>query len=316
VAAAVVAERVGKDYGAVCAVSDLSFEAARGDVVGVLGRNGAGKTTSIRVLTTIIAPSRGAFAIAGVPHTRPDEIRRRIGVLPEGGGYPGRQTGEEHLVFHARLHGASRASARAAARGLLEEFGLAERARTPLHAYSLGMRRRLGLARALVNDPAVVFLDETTLGLDPAGRRAVLGHVRAVAADRGAAVLLSTHLLDDVEACCSRVLILHRGRTVADGTVAEIVSQAAAPRTAVVRVAPADIWRAVAILDASTGVGRAAASPGRPGELRVDLATEGPDPADPGAALRALLDAGIAPLGLTLEGARLSDAFLEMTGAA
>jgi ABC-2 type transport system ATP-binding protein len=315
-AAAVVAERVGKDYGTVCAVSDLSFEAAPGDVVGVLGRNGAGKTTSIRVLTTIIAPSRGTFAIAGVPHTRPDAIRRRIGVLPEGGGYPGRQTGEEHLVYHARLHGMPRASARAAAKGLLEEFGLAERARTPLHAYSLGMRRRLGLARALVNDPAVVFLDEPTLGLDPAGRRSVLDHVRAVAAGRGAAVLLSTHLLDDVEACCSRVLILHRGRTVAAGTVAEVVRRAAAPRTAVMRVAPEDVWRAVAILDSAAGVGRAEASPERPGELRVDLATAGPEPADPGAALRALLDAGIAPLGLDVEGARLSDAFLEMTGAA
>jgi ABC-2 type transport system ATP-binding protein len=311
-----VAERVGKDYGAVCAVSDLSFEAAPGDVVGVLGRNGAGKTTSIRVLTTIIAPSRGTFAIAGVPHTRPDAIRRRIGVLPEGGGYPGRQTGEEHLVYHARLHGMPRTSARAAAKGLLEEFGLAERARTPLHAYSLGMRRRLGLARALVNDPAVVFLDEPTLGLDPAGRRSVLDHVRAVAGGRGAAVLLSTHLLDDVEACCSRVLILHRGRTVAAGTVAEVVRRAAAPRTAVVRVAPEDVWRAVAILDSAAGVGRAEASPDRPGELRVDLATAGPEQADPGAALRALLDAGIAPLGLDVEGARLSDAFLEMTGAA
>jgi ABC-2 type transport system ATP-binding protein len=315
VAAAVVAERVGRDYGAVCAVSDLSFEVAPGDVVGVLGRNGAGKTTSIRVLTTIVAPTRGRFAVAGVPHTRPDEIRRRIGVLPEGGGYPARQTGEEHLVYHARLHGASRASARAAAAALLEEFGLADRARTPLHAYSLGMRRRLGMARALVNDPAVVFLDEPTLGLDPAGRRVVLDHVRAVAAGRGAAVLLSTHLLDDVEACCTRVLILHHGRTVAAGTVAEVVALAAAPRSAVVRVAPDDARRAVAVLAAAPGVGVAGEAPDRPGELRVDLAS-GNGAADQAAALRALLDAGIAPLGLTVEGARLSDAFLEMTGAA
>src|SRR6478609_2631114 len=209
-----------------------------GDVVGVLGRNGAGKTTSIRVLTTIVAPSRGRFEVAGVPHTRPEAIRRRIGVLPEGGGYPGRQTGEEHLVYHARLHGASRPAARAAAAALLAEFGLADRARTPLQAYSLGMRRRLGIARALVNEPAVVFLDEPTLGLDPAGRRGLLDHVRAVAAGRGAAVLLSTHLLDDVEACCNRLLILHHGRTVAAGTVAEVVRLAAAPRTAVVRVTP------------------------------------------------------------------------------
>jgi ABC-2 type transport system ATP-binding protein len=297
----------------VCAVADLSFEVAPGDVVGVLGRNGAGKTTSIRVLTTIVAPTRGRFAVAGVPHTRPDEIRRRIGVLPEGGGYPGRQTGEEHLVYHARLHGASRASARAATAALLEEFGLADRARTPLHAYSLGMRRRLGIARALVNDPAVVFLDEPTLGLDPAGRLLVLDHVRAVAAGRGAAVLLSTHLLDDVEACCTRVLILHHGRTVAAGTVAEVVRLAAAPRSAVVRVAPDDARRAVAVLAGAPGVGPAEVAPDRPGELRVDLAS-GNGAADPGAALRALLDAGIAPLGLTVEGARLSDAFLEMTG--
>ncbi len=314
-AAAVLAEGVGKDYGAVCAVSDLTFEAAPGDVVGVLGRNGAGKTTSIRVLTTIVAPTRGRFAVAGVPHTRPDEIRRRIGVLPEGGGYPGRQTGEEHLVYHARLHGASRASARAAAAALLEEFGLADRARTPLHAYSLGMRRRLGIARALVNDPAVVFLDEPTLGLDPAGRRAVLDHVRAVAAGRGATVLLSTHLLDDVEACCSRVLILHHGRTVAAGTVAEVVRRAAAPRSAVVRVAPEDAARAVGVLAGTAGIGRVEESPDRPGELRADLAAGNGQP-DPAAALRALLDAGIAPLGLDVEGARLSDAFLEMTGAA
>ena len=236
-------------------------------------------------------------------------------MLPEGGGYPGRQTGEEHLVYHARLHGASRASARDAAAALLEEFGLADRARTPLHAYSLGMRRRLGIARALVNDPAVVFLDEPTLGLDPAGRRAVLDHVRAVAAGRGAAVLLSTHLLDDVEACCSRVLILHHGRTVAAGTVAEVVRRAAAPRSAVVRVAPEDAVRAVRVLAGAAGVGRVEESPGRPGELRADLAAASGQP-DPAAALRALLDAGIAPLGLDVEGARLSDAFLEMTGAA
>jgi ABC-type taurine transport system ATPase subunit len=145
VAAAVVAERVGRDYGAVCAVSDLSFEVGPGDVVGVLGRNGAGKTTSIRVLTTILAPTRGRFAVAEVPHTGPDEIRRRIGVLPEAGGYPARQTGEEHLVYHARLRGASRASARAAAAALLEEFGLADGARRP--ARGAGPRRDRGCRR-------------------------------------------------------------------------------------------------------------------------------------------------------------------------
>jgi len=305
VAVAVEAHAVEKRYGALVAVSDLSFTAEAGEVLGVLGRNGAGKTTSIRMLTTMAEPTRGTFAVAGVPHTRPGEIRRRIGVLPESGGYPGGQTGEEYLVFHARLHGCSRAGARAAARILLDEFGLADRAGAPVSTYSLGMLRRLGIARALVNEPEVVFLDEPTLGLDPAGRRSVLGFVRGIARDRGAAVLLSTHLLDDVETSCSRVLILHHGRTIASGTVAEIASRAAAPRTALVHVD--DGPRAVVAL---TGHAAVEAVDGRDGWLRLVLANGSID-----TAVRALLDAGVGLRGLELEGARLSDAFLAMTEA-
>jgi ABC-2 type transport system ATP-binding protein len=305
VAAAVEAHAVEKQYGALVAVSDLSFTAEAGEVLGVLGRNGAGKTTSIRMLTTMAEPTRGTFAVAGVPHTRPAEIRRRIGVLPESGGYPGGQTGEEYLVFHARLHGRSRAGARAAARTLLDEFGLSDRAGAPISTYSLGMLRRLGIARALVNEPEVVFLDEPTLGLDPAGRRSVLAFVRGIARDRGAAVLLSTHLLDDVETSCSRVLILHHGRTIASGTVAEIARRAAAPRTALVYVDNSP--RAVAALAGRAGV---EAVHGREGWLRLVLATGSVDTAG-----RALLDGGVGLRGLELEGARLSDAFLAMTEA-
>jgi ABC-2 type transport system ATP-binding protein len=274
-------------------------------VLGVLGRNGAGKTTSIRMLTTMTEPTRGGFTVAGVPHTRPAEIRRRIGVLPESGGYPGGVTGEEYLVFHARLHGRTRGSARTTARALLAELGLEGRAGAPVSTYSLGMLRRLGIARALVNQPEVVFLDEPTLGLDPAGRRAVLETVRSIARERGAAVLLSTHLLDDVESSCTRVLILHHGRTIATGTVAEIARRAAAPRTALVHVGDGDRPRAEAAL-----AGLAAVEPvdGREGWLRVVLANGEAD-----AAVRALLDAGVGLRGLELEGARLSDAFLAMT---
>ena len=107
--AAVEARGVEKRYGSLVALADLTFEAEAGEILGVLGPNGAGKTSAIRVLTTILAPTRGTFAVAGVPHTRPAEIRRRIGVLPESAGYPGRQTGEEFLRYHARLYGRSRA---------------------------------------------------------------------------------------------------------------------------------------------------------------------------------------------------------------
>ena len=112
---------------------------------------------------------------------------------------------------------------------LLDELGLLERGASLIASYSRGMRQRLGIARALVNDPEVVFLDEPTLGLDPAGQRQVLATIRRIAEQRGATVLLSTHLLAEVEETCSRVLILNRGRVVAQGTVAEVARQAAAP---------------------------------------------------------------------------------------
>ena len=274
--AAVEARGVEKRYGSLVAVADLSFEADAGEILGVLGPNGAGKTTAIRVLTTILAPTRGTFAVAGIPHTRAAEIRRRIGVLPESAGYPEHQTGDEYLRYHARLYGRSRAGARAVAAVLLDEVGLADRSRSLISTYSRGMRQRLGIARALVNEPQVVFLDEPTLGLDPAGQRQMLAIVRRIAQERGATVLLSTHLLAEVEETCTRVLILNRGRAVALGTVAEVAARAAAPRAARLSVPAADKERA----------------------------------------LRALAAADVTILGTELEGARLSDAFLAMTEAA
>ena len=310
--AAIEAVGVGRRYGSLVAVDELSFAAGEGEILGVLGPNGAGKTTAIRVLTTILEPTHGTFSVAGVPHTRPVEIRRRIGVLPESAGYPERQTGDEYLRYHARLYGHSRESARTVAAALLAELGLAERRNSLIAGYSRGMRQRLGIARALVNEPRVVFLDEPTLGLDPAGQRQILGTVRRIAAERGATVLLSTHLLAEVEETCSRVLILNRGRIAAQGTVDEVTRRAAAPRTARLLVAGDQADRAIAALAGAPGVERAAAANGQPGRLTVTLG----DTAGVEEALRALLDAGIPIASFELEGARLSDAFLAMTGAA
>jgi ABC-2 type transport system ATP-binding protein len=220
------AHALTKAYRALVAVQDLSFTAGAGEVIGLLGPNGAGKTTAIRVLTTILAPSAGSFAVAGIPHTRPAEIRRRVGVLPESAGYPQQQTGIEFLRYHARLYGQTRPSAHSAAAALLRDVGLAERQSSPIATYSRGMRQRLGIARALVNDPAVVFLDEPTLGLDPAGQEQVLQVIERISREHAATVILSTHLLAEVEEVCSRVLILNRGRLIADGTVAQVTQQA------------------------------------------------------------------------------------------
>jgi ABC-2 type transport system ATP-binding protein len=179
------------------------------------------------------------------------------------------------------------------------------------------MRQRLGIARALVNDPHVVFLDEPTLGLDPAGQRQVLGSVRRIASQRGATVLLSTHLLAEVEENCSRVLILNRGRVIADGTVSEIARRAAAPRSGRLHVAPEDAERALAALMSTHGVEEVARADGQPGWLTVVFTRPGEQAngAGPNDAVRALLDSGIPLLSFELEGARLSDAFLAMTEA-
>jgi len=317
VSVAIEAHGIGKQYGSLVAVHDLSFSADAGEILGVLGPNGAGKTTAIRVLTTILAPTQGTFTVAGLAHSRPARIRARIGVLPETAGYPERQSGGEYLRYHARMYGHSRASAQAVAQALLYEVGLGGRRRSLIASYSRGMRQRLGIARALVNDPQVVFLDEPTLGLDPAGQRQILRMIQDISSKRGATVLLSTHLLAEVEATCTRVLILNLGRVAALGTVSEVVRQAAAPRSGRLRVADESIERAIAALAAAPGVERATAADGQPGWVNVTLrqtdGRSGDDLMSDG--LRALLAAEIPLLSFELEGARLSDAFLAMTEA-
>ena len=311
--ATVEAEGLTRRYGSVLAVDQLTFAVEEGRILGVLGPNGAGKTTAIRMLTTILRPSSGRFAVAGVAGTRERDVRARIGVLPESAGYPARETAEEYLAYHARLHGRRAGEASATARGLLAEVGLAGRARALIQTYSRGMRQRLGIARALVNDPAVVFLDEPTLGLDPQGQRDVLDMVGRMASERGVTVLLCTHLLDEVEQVCSDVLILNHGRVAALGPVGEVVRRAAAPRSARLRTDPAGCDTAIRVLGALDAVSTALPAPGgRPGEVALTFAASADVRTAAAAALRALLDAGIPVAEFSLEGGRLSDAFLEV----
>jgi ABC-2 type transport system ATP-binding protein len=310
------AHGVCKRFGSIVAIHDLSLVAKRGEVIGLLGPNGAGKTTAIRVLTTILAPTSGSFAVAGFPHSRPAEIRRRIGVLPESAGYPDQQTGHEFLRYHAELFGQPRAAARRSAFDLLAAVGLSDRASSRIGTYSRGMRQRLGIARALINDPSVVFFDEPTLGLDPAGQREVLLLVANIARDRSATVILSTHFLAEVEEICQRVLILNRGRVIAEGTVSEVTSRAAAPRSGRFRV-PAELRsRAVSALGALSETGDARPLDGRPDWVSVtwkEPSAKRAAPAQVSGCVSALAAAGIPLLAFELEGARLSDAFLAIT---
>jgi ABC-2 type transport system ATP-binding protein len=294
------------------AVESLDLEVETGTILGFLGPNGAGKTTVIRMLSTILRPDAGWFAVAGVPHDHPAKIRRRVGVLPESAGYPPGQTGEEWLSFHAELFGRPRDDARATARRLLAEVGLAERGGSLISGYSRGMRQRLGIARALINDPQVVFLDEPTLGLDPMGQLQVLDLMTRIAHEHGVTVVLSTHLLAEVEQACDQVLILNHGRIVAQGTVAEVARRAAAPRRGLVKVPPELRSRAVDVL-AAAEVEAVAGDGDRWGELVLTMPAGVAADTAASLTLSRLLEAGVPVLGFALEGGRLSDTFLTVT---
>lgn len=308
---------ISRSFGPLVALRDLSFEARAGEVIGLLGPNGAGKTTAMRVLSTILAPMRGSFTLDGIPHTRPVEVKRRLGVLPESSGYPRHWTGVEYLRYYARLNGHSPRSAREVAANLLVEVGLAERGTSRIGAYSRGMKQRLGVARALVNSPKVIFLDEPTLGLDPAGQRQMLELIRDLAKRRGAAVLLSTHFLDEVDELCSRVIILNRGAVIASGTVSEI-KRRAAPTSVRVRVDHEKHDEALEALAKAAGVSGVDSVEGHPDTFTAAFDRAWLNERDGSAmngVLGTLIEANVPVLSFELEGGRLSDAFLALTEA-
>ena len=208
----------------VIAVEDLSLEIAPGEVFGFLGRNGAGKTTAVMMLLGCIRPTSGSARLFGEPITRPAS-RRRVGFLPEKFRFHEFLTPTELMRVHGRLAGMSDADVRRRTPEVLELVGLADRAETPIREFSKGMQQRVGLAQALIADPALLVLDEPTSALDPLGRREVrdlLLHLKA----QGKTVFLNSHLLSEVELCCDRVAILNEGRVVQEGRIQDLLAPA------------------------------------------------------------------------------------------
>ena len=220
-----VAEGLRKSYGPRCALQGLSFSLRAGHILGFLGPNGAGKTTSIRILTTMMKPDSGHFMIDGIGSEHPTKIRERIGVLPENIGFPRQMTGMEYLDYFGQLYGRTATDARESSLALLEMVGMQHRAKSLIGSYSRGMRQRMGIARTLVNDPVVVFLDEPTLGLDLRGRQEFLELIQRIARERNVAVVLCSHLLSEIEGICDDVVILNVGYVVAKGAVAEVIDR-------------------------------------------------------------------------------------------
>jgi ABC-2 type transport system ATP-binding protein len=220
-----VAENLRKTYDNKLALKSLTFSLKPGRIMGFLGPNGAGKTTAIRILTTILQPTAGSFSVNGISHNEPTKIRNIIGVLPESQGYIEDITGVEYLTYFGRLYGQRASEAKKRAADLLKEVGLENRASSLVSTYSRGMRQRLGIARALINEPALLFLDEPTLGLDPKGQQALLVLLKDISRDHGAGIILCSHLLSEIEEVCDDVVILRAGEIVASGSVAEVLQK-------------------------------------------------------------------------------------------
>ena len=211
-----------KSYGAFAAVKNLSFQVARGEVYGFLGPNGAGKTTTLRMLMGMLRPTGGSARIDGLDcQVQATEVKNRVGYLPDVPIFYDFLRGREILEFVGEMQGLDRKRAVMRAGALLEELGLADATEEFAINYSMGMKKRLGLAMALIHDPAVLILDEPTNGLDPRASRDIQAKLRE-AAQAGKTVLLSTHLLDMAEKLCTRLGIIHHGALIAEGTVAEL----------------------------------------------------------------------------------------------
>jgi len=221
---AIEAESLVKMYPReVKALDGLSFAVAPGTVFALLGPNGAGKSTAVKILTTLTTPDGGRATVAGLDVlAQPDAVRRTIGVVAQGSGVDIQATGRENLRLQGQIHGLRGAAVEQRAQELLARFGLADAADRVARGYSGGMQRRLDIAMALVHDPAVLFLDEPTTGLDPEVRADMWSEIAGLARERGKTVLLTTHYLEEADQLAERVAIVDRGTVVAEGTPEEL----------------------------------------------------------------------------------------------
>jgi ABC-2 type transport system ATP-binding protein len=228
-----------KRFGSILAVDDISLSVTGGEVLGFLGPNGAGKSTTMRMVTGFIEPTSGTAEVCGLDVTRhPVETKRRIGYLPEGAPTYGDMTAESYLGFIAEIRGFDGAEKRRRIDAAIDKVDLQEVTRQPIDTLSKGFKRRVGLAQALLHDPEVLIMDEPTDGLDPNQKHQVRTLIREMSRDK--AIIISTHILEEVEAVCSRAIIIAHGRILADGTPQSLLAQAPNHNAVVITVDDAD----------------------------------------------------------------------------
>ena len=237
-----------KRYGEVLALDNLDLEVPQGTVLGLLGPNGAGKTTAVRILTTLLEPDAGEVEVAGLDvRTQAQEVRRLIGLSGQNAAIDEHLTGFENLDMVGRMYHLGKQRARQRARELLELFSLSEAGDRPAKTYSGGMRRRLDLAAALVAEPEVLFLDEPTTGLDPRSRSQMWETIQDLV-QGGATVLLTTQYMEEADRLAEEIVVIDRGRKIAQGTPEELKSQIGGERVEVVLAELEDLATAQSIM--------------------------------------------------------------------
>jgi ABC-2 type transport system ATP-binding protein len=301
-------ENLTKRYPTQVAVSDVSFSVRQGEIVGFLGPNGAGKTTAMRVLTGFLPPTSGVARVAGYDVvTHSEQARAQIGYLPESAALYPEMRVREYLAYRARLEGIRGVDVRKRVGEAIASCLLEEVADRKVENLSRGYRQRTALAGALVHQPPVLILDEPTVGLDPTQRIKILETIRRLGRER--AVLLSTHILPEVDAVSDRVLIIDRGRIVAEGTAAELRTRMAG--SPVVRAAFAGAIEAGEALSALPGVA-SVSQEAADGETRVRMECEsGADPRED--VFRTAVARGWILRELVREALSLEDVFVRLT---
>lgn len=302
----IVVTGVGRSFGQVHAVRDVSLEARAGAVTGLVGPNGSGKTTLLLLLASLLAPDAGSIRIGGIdPVADPTAARAVLGWMPDALGAWPSLTARETLVMTGRLYGLDPAAARAGAARLIDEVGLAPLADAPARVLSRGQKQRLGLARALVHDPRVLLLDEPASGLDPQARIDLRVLLRRLAAE-GRTILISSHILSELEEVVDDAVFLVDGSTVSSERVA-----AAATRLRTWRIRLADRDATAAVLPVAQALGLdAALVPIDRRDLLVSFATDG----DAASALAALVGAGLPVAEFAAATGLLEHTFLDLEG--
>jgi len=245
--------RLIKEFGSFRAVNGITFDVPKGQILGFLGPNGAGKSTTMKMLTGFIEPSGGTATVGGKDIVKDSiAVRRQIGYLPESAPSYGEMTVSEFLCFIAEIRGKRGAAVRVAAEAMRETCDLSAVWNQPIETLSKGYRQRVGFAQALIHDPPVLILDEPTDGLDPNQKHEVRNLIKNMGSNK--TIILSTHILEEVEAICQRVVIIAHGNIVADATPGELRQQSKYHNAVTMKVAPDQIEKARTLLSDVGGV--------------------------------------------------------------